>query len=140
MPDTWVPPSRHSRTERLAIDIPDRETSRSSCLPIRRPADGESEKNFDDERFATLGVEFVATSISSGGDGFDTNDRFKALLAQDPHIKFFNNQRGNVRHTVTPDHWQADFQVVDQVSASDGHVSTRKSFVVETGKNGLAEA
>jgi alkaline phosphatase D len=82
----------------------------------------------------------VATSISSGGDGFDTNDSFKALLAQDPHIKFFNNQRGYVRHTVTPDRWQADFQVLDRVSVGDGHVSTRKSFVVEHGKNGLADA
>jgi alkaline phosphatase D len=101
---------------------------------------GELKKNFDDERSATLGVEFVATSISSGGDGFETNDTFKALLAQSPHIKFFNNQRGYVRHTVTPDRWQADFQVVDKVSMGDGRVSTRKSFVVEHGKNGLAEA
>ena len=34
----------------------------------------------------------MATSISSGCAGFDTNDSFQALLAQDPHIKFFNNQ------------------------------------------------
>ena len=46
---------------------------------------------------------------------------------------------GYVHHTVTPDHWQADFQVVDRVSVPNGHVSTRKSFVVEHGKNGLAE-
>jgi alkaline phosphatase D len=101
---------------------------------------GELKKNFDDERSATLGVEFVATSISSGGDGFDTNDRYQALLAQNPHIKFFNNQRGYVRHLVTPDHWQADFQVFDKVSVGNGHVSTRKSYVVEQGKNGLVDA
>ena len=101
---------------------------------------GELKQNFDDPSSATLGVEFVATSISSGGDGFDTNDSFKALLAQDPHIKFFNNQRGYVRHAVTPDRWQADFQVLDRVSGRDGQVSTRKSFVVEHGKNGLADA
>jgi alkaline phosphatase D len=101
---------------------------------------GEIKKNFDDQSSATLGVEFVATSISSGGDGFDTNDSFKALLAQDAHLKFFNNQRGYVRHVVTPDRWQADFQVLDKVSVRDAHVSTRKSFVVENGKNGLVEA
>jgi alkaline phosphatase D len=101
---------------------------------------GELKKDFDDLRSATLGVEFVATSISSGGDGFDTNDSFKALLAQNPHIKFFNNQRGYVRHVVTPGRWQADFQVLDKVSVGDGHVSTRKSLVVEHGENGLAEA
>jgi alkaline phosphatase D len=101
---------------------------------------GELKKNFADQRSATLGVEFVATSISSGGDGFDTNEAFQAGLAQNPHMKFFNNQRGYVRHVVTPDRWQADFQVLDRVSARDGHVSTRKSLVVEHGKNGLAEA
>jgi alkaline phosphatase D len=101
---------------------------------------GELKKDFDDPRSATLGVEFVATSISSGGDGFDTNDSFKALLAQNPHIKFFNNQRGYVRHVVTSDRWQADFRVLDKVSVGDGHVSTRKSLVVEHGQNGLADA
>jgi alkaline phosphatase D len=49
---------------------------------------GELKKNFDDLNSATLGIEFVATSIASGGDGFDTNDTFKTLLTQNPHIKF----------------------------------------------------
>ena len=101
---------------------------------------GDLKKNFNDPSSATLGVEFVATSISSRGDGFDTNDSFQALLAQDPHIKFFNNQRGYVRHAVTSDRWQADFQVLDKVSGRDGRVSTRKTYVVEHGKNGLTEA
>jgi alkaline phosphatase D len=42
---------------------------------------GELKRNFEDQSSATLGVEFVATSISSGGNGFDTNESFKALLA-----------------------------------------------------------
>jgi alkaline phosphatase D len=95
--------------------------------------------NFDDPHSATLGVEFVATSISSGGDGFDTNDLFKRLAPKNPHIKFFNNQRGYVRHVVTPERWQADFQVLDRVSVREGRVSTRKTYVVEHGKNGLTE-
>jgi alkaline phosphatase D len=101
---------------------------------------GELKKNFADQSSATLGVEFVATSISSGGDGFDTNEASQAGLSQNPHMKFFNNQRGYVRHVVTPDRWQADFQVLDRVSVRDGHLSTRRSFVVTHGKNGLAEA
>ena len=56
------------------------------------------------------------------------------------HIKFFNNQRGYVRHVVTPNRWQADFQVLEKVSVRDGHVSTRKSCVVEHGKSGLVNA
>jgi phosphodiesterase/alkaline phosphatase D-like protein len=54
--------------------------------------------------------------------------------------KFFNNQRGYVRHVVTPDRWQADFQVLDKASVRDGHVSTRKSCVVEDGQRGLVDA
>jgi alkaline phosphatase D len=100
----------------------------------------ELKKNFADENSATLGVEFVATSISSLGDGFDINDRVRALLQQDPHMKFFNGQRGYVRHIVTPERWQADYQVLDKVSAQDGRLSTRKSLVVEYGKSSLAEA
>lgn len=101
---------------------------------------GELKTPFDSPHAVPLGVEFVATSIASGGDGFETNDTFQALLAQNPHIKFFNNQRGYVRHVVTPDRWQADFQVLDRVSVRDGQVSTHKSFAVENGQKTLADA
>jgi alkaline phosphatase D len=101
---------------------------------------GELKKNFADEKSATLGVEFVGTSICTDGDGFDINDTFKARMAQQPHTKFVNNQRGYVRHTVTPARWQADFQVLDKVTVPDGRMSTRKSLMIENGKNGLAEA
>ncbi|MDB5863503.1 MAG: hypothetical protein JWO70_1309 [Betaproteobacteria bacterium] len=101
---------------------------------------GELKKNFADEKSATLGVEFVATSVTSLGDGYDINNNYKAILQQDPHMKFFNAQRGYVRHVVTPGRWQADFQVLDKVSVPDGHLSTRKSFVVESGKSSLVDA
>ena len=66
---------------------------------------GELKKNFSDEKSATLGIEFVATSVTSGLDGFDINENFKTLLQQNPHMKFFNAQRGYVRYIVTPGHW-----------------------------------
>ena len=88
---------------------------------------GELKKDFLDEKSATLGVEFVATSISSVGDGFDINDNYKALLQQQPYIKFFNSQRGYVRHVVTPARWQADFQVLDKVTrARRPHVDAQE--------------
>jgi alkaline phosphatase D len=99
---------------------------------------GDLKRDFLDEKSPTLGVEFVATSISSAGDGFDINNTYKALLQQQPYVKFFNSQRGYVRHVVTPERWQADFQVLDKVSVPNGKLSTRKSFVVENGKSGLA--
>jgi alkaline phosphatase D len=101
---------------------------------------GELKKDFKDESSATLGVEFVGTSVSSDGDGFDINDTFKARMQQQPHTKFVNNQRGYGRHIITPARWQADFQVLDKVTIPDGRMSTRKSLVVEAGKSGLLEA
>jgi alkaline phosphatase D len=100
---------------------------------------GELKANFDDVKSAPLGVEFVATSISSGGDGADVQPTAEALLSQNPHIKFFNNQRGYMRHVVTPERWQADFRVLERVSARGEPVKTRKSYVVDNGKPSLAE-
>jgi phosphodiesterase/alkaline phosphatase D-like protein len=34
----------------------------------------------------------------------------------------------------------ADFQVLDKVSVADGRLSTRRSFVVESGKSSLVDA
>lgn len=101
---------------------------------------GELKKDFADDKSATLGVEFVTTSISSLGDGYDTNNRHQALMQQDPHIRFYNAQRGYTRHVVTPQRWQVDYQVLDKVSVPDGRMSTRRSFVVENGVSRLVDA
>ena len=101
---------------------------------------GELKKNFSDAKSATLGVEFVTTSVTAGLDGFDINENFKTLLQQNLHMKFFNSQRGYGRHLVTPGRWQADFQVLDKVSVPNGSMSTRKSFVIESGMSGLVDA
>ena len=101
---------------------------------------GVLKKDFADEASPTIGVELVTTSISSGGDGFDITANYRTLMSQDPHIKFFNGQRGYTRHTVTPARWATDYQVLDTVRERDGKISTRKSFVVENGSKALAEA
>ncbi len=100
---------------------------------------GELKKNFDDEKSTTLGVDFTTTSISSLGDGFDINARWKTLMQQDPHIRFYNGQRGYVRHTVTPQRWQAEYQVIDKVAVPDGRISTRRRFVLESGVSRLLD-
>jgi alkaline phosphatase D len=100
---------------------------------------GELKKDFLDERSATLGVEFIGTSITSNGDGYDINDSFRRRVAKQPYVKFFNGQRGYVRHVVTPARWQADFRVLDKVTVPDGQISTRASLVVESGKSAIAQ-
>jgi alkaline phosphatase D len=100
---------------------------------------GELKEDFADEASAVLGAELIGTSISSGGDGSDTTPRLDALVRNNPHIKFCNNQRGYIRHVVTPERWQADLRVLDKVSVAEGRVSTRRSFVVESGEPGMKD-
>ena len=92
--------------------------------------------NFDDPNSATIGTEFVGTSISSGGDGADTTPQTEAILAQNPHIKFFNNQRGYVRCQIAAGRWQSDYRVVSAVTTPEADIRTRASFAIEDGQPG----
>ncbi|MCX9193675.1 alkaline phosphatase [Carbonactinospora thermoautotrophica] len=97
----------------------------------------EIKADFDDPDSATLGVELVTTSITSGGDGSDTTSSGEKIKALNPHIKFFNNQRGYVRARITSEELRADFRVLPYVTRPDAPVTTRASFVVEEGRPGL---
>jgi len=84
----------------------------------------------------TVGTEFVGTSISSGGDGADSLPAVDAYLPENPHVKFYNSQRGYVRCIVKPGNWQSDYRVVSYVSRPGSDIRTRASFVVEKGRPG----
>jgi alkaline phosphatase D len=88
---------------------------------------------------ATLGVEFVGTSITSGGNGSDVRADTPTILAENPHIRFFNNFRGYVRCTATPDEMRADYRVVPSVTAGDEPIHTRAAFRTEAGRPGLEQ-
>jgi alkaline phosphatase D len=93
--------------------------------------------DFDREDSPIVGAEFVGTSISSGGDGSDTQPTTEQRLAENPHIKFFNAQRGYVRCALTPERSQTDYRVLAAVTQPDAAISTRASFVVENGRAGV---
>lgn len=84
--------------------------------------------------------EFVATSISSGGNGSDQRRGSAEFLARNPQCKFVNDQRGYVLCEVTPDQWRADFRVTESVSRRGADVTTRRSFAVAPNRPGLQEA
>ena len=96
--------------------------------------------DYDDQASETFGVEFVATSITSGGDGADTSPGQEAVVAANPHIKFFNGQRGYVLCTLTPEECRADYRVLPYVSQPGAPAYTRASFVTEAGVPGLQPA
>lgn len=93
--------------------------------------------DFSDPDSAVIGSEFVGTSIASGKDGSDMAPRGRKSLASNPWIKFFNDQRGYVRCTVTPQEWRTDFKVVPYVTKPGAPIKTRASYVVENGHPGL---
>jgi alkaline phosphatase D len=93
--------------------------------------------DYDDPTSATVGSEFVTTSISSGGDGFDSDPNEHPFLQINPHLRFYNNLRGYVRLTVTPDQMRGDYQVVPYVSQPGATPFTRASFVTQDGEPGL---
>jgi alkaline phosphatase D len=99
---------------------------------------GELKANFDDPASPTVGVEFVGTSISSGGNG----SAAIGLPAGgsdpvNPHIRFSSYQRGYVACDITRTRWQADFKVVPYVDRVGAPVSTRGSLVALNGVPGL---
>ena len=96
--------------------------------------------DFEDPASATVATELVGTSVTSGGDGREQNPADATQLAENPHIRFINRNRGYVRNTVTAAAWTADFRVVDQITTPGAPVRTRATFVVEDGRPGAVTA
>lgn len=93
--------------------------------------------DYDNPDSRVVGSEFVTTSITSFGDGSDYREDTEEILAENPHLKFFNNQRGYVRCTLTPQQWRTDFRVLQFVTEPGSPISTRASFVTEDGEPGV---
>jgi alkaline phosphatase D len=93
--------------------------------------------DYADPTSPTVGAELVCSSITSTGDGVDVAGGQHPWAAWNPHLRFYNNQRGYVRTTVTPEAMTADFQVVPYVTRPGAPVHTRATFVVEDRVPGL---
>jgi alkaline phosphatase D len=84
-----------------------------------------------------VAVEFVATSISSGGDGSDKRAGADKILADNPHLKFTNDQRGYIVCDVGRDVWNTELKVMDTVTHAGGTLSVRKKFSIAAGESRL---
>jgi alkaline phosphatase D len=80
-----------------------------------------------------VATEFVATSLSSGGNGPERPAGLDQILADNPGVRFHNGERGYIRCEVTPAAWRSDFMVVDDVLRPGGRTFPRASFVVTAG-------
>ncbi len=96
-----------------------------------------------DDRQAELPVvatEFVGTSITSGGNGSTDTDKQAAIQVENPGVRFFNSERGYVRCRVTPESWQSDYVVVEDVTKPGAPAIIRATFHVESGRPGAQTA
>ncbi|KAB2346605.1 alkaline phosphatase [Actinomadura rudentiformis] len=96
--------------------------------------------DFDDPASATVGAEFVGTSISSGGDSDQTafHSRWDPLQAENPHWKYWDGRRGYFVCDVQSDQMTSRLRVVDSVRRQSGTtIKTAAEFRVESGKPGV---
>jgi alkaline phosphatase D len=100
---------------------------------------GDLKLDYREAREPVVGTELIGTSISSGGDGSDSNPLIEATLAENPQIKFYNTQRGYVRCEITGEKLTADYRVVEKVSVPESQAFTRATFVVEAGRPGAVK-
>ena len=96
--------------------------------------------DFDQLDSQSVGTEFVGTSITSSGDGAEKPKYLDTLLAENPFVKYHNDERGYVRCEVTPGAWRAEFRTVPFVTRRGGPLHTRAAFVVESGRPRLNRA
>lgn len=90
--------------------------------------------DFDTPDSPPVATEFVGTSITSEGDGGLKTPKTDGILAENPFVKFFNNERGYVRCEVTPQAWRTDYRTVPYVTRPGAPIQTRASFHLESGR------
>lgn len=101
---------------------------------------GDLRLNPADERSPVIASEFVATSISSAGDGSEAVANQEEVLRRNPHIRYANNRRGYTLHEATAQRMTATHRVVPYVTRPGAPREDRGVFVVEAGKPGVTAA
>lgn len=92
--------------------------------------------DFANPKSETVGVEFTNTSVTSGGNGSETQPNWDRLHADNPHLTYHSNKRGYIACTATAKAMQADFRVVDSVTVTGSPVRTAATRVVQAGRPG----
>jgi alkaline phosphatase D len=87
--------------------------------------------DYDDPTTRSVGTELVCSSITSGGNGADSIPADHPFLTINPHLKFYNNQRGYVRTRITRDEMTSDFVRLPYVFDAGAPAEVRATYVVE---------
>ena len=85
-----------------------------------------------------VAVEFVATSISSGGR---INPSVTDVVRAIPDIIDVElEHRGYILHTVTADAWNAEYRMVETVKELDAPVYAHRTYLIDAGTNTVRPA
>ena len=87
--------------------------------------------DYDDPDSPAVGSELVCTSISSTGDGQDSDPADHPFLKINPHLRFYSDQRGYVITKIGKDEMRADFKTLPAVRTPGAEASTKATFVIE---------
>ncbi|HET6424799.1 MAG TPA: alkaline phosphatase D family protein, partial [Planctomycetaceae bacterium] len=138
--DQW-PGYAHERMG-LAQFLADRRVPNPVVLTGDIHSNWANELRVDDRQPETpvVAAEFVATSITSGGNGQAQPPYLERLQSANPGVKFHNTERGYIRCTVTPERWTSDYVGVEDVTKPDGNIVTRASLTLEAGSSQIHRA
>ncbi len=128
--------------ERILAGMADRGVENPVVLTgdVHRHYAAEIKRDFDDPASATVGVELVTTSISTGGDGVDMDPGTAVQLAENPHLKLVNSQRGYLQVRLTDTEMTSEFKVLPYVQRPGAPLTTRARFVTPAGEPALNPA
>jgi alkaline phosphatase D len=97
--------------------------------------------DFADPRSPTVAAEFVTPSISSNGDDEVYGPYYGPMIPFNPHIRFFDgDRRGSMTARLRRHELEVDWRIADRVGVPDAPVRTLRTFAVEAGRPGLAQA
>jgi len=132
--DQW--PGYAAERQKLLEHIRDHEVSNAVVLTGDIHSNWANELRIDDRKdeLPTLATEFVATSLTSGGNGSSDYPPLDALKSRNPCTKFFNRERGYIMCDVTPKTYSADYKVISDIKKPGGVTTSRAKFVVEAGR------
>jgi alkaline phosphatase D len=101
---------------------------------------GEVKRDYQDPESKSVAVELVSTSVTSAGNGLDEYPNTGQLLAENPHVKFFNGRRGYVRSVISGREMKVDFRSLPVVTQPYALAYTSGSFAIEPGDPSLHPA
>jgi alkaline phosphatase D len=105
---------------------------------VHRTFVGDLKVDYENVKAPAVGAEFVASSISSVGDGKPEPEVGARLLSANPHMRYYDWHRGYLICDFDEQRCEATYRGIDYVTREGSPVKTIANFTVDAKKPGLA--